>query len=365
MKRKIISILLIITLLIIFMPKKVSARTFENSFYSYYITNKYETNYDNIDNDSSFKSYIGYDGDYLTSIIFSAYKYYELKPYTQTDVNNAVKSLKDYYAEQTDSKLTSVTGELVELNGVKGYKIRYITKYDSLEFGNIVYELRSDNYGYTISINSSKSFIDSSEANKIINSFKIKDTVLKSKNIPFTDVSEKNWYYNSVKYAYENNLIAGYNDYTFAPNDKLTRGMLVTILWRMEGSPNNDGKSKFSDVGTSAWYAKAIKWAANNGVVNGYKNGNFGPKDNITRQDLAGILRNYAIYKKKNTNKTANLTKFKDYKTISNYATTSMNWAVGTGVISGNSDGTLAPKGNATRAEAAGMIYNYCINVGR
>ena len=183
--------------------------------------------------------------------------------------------------------------------------------------------------------------------------------------LSFKDVTVDNWYYNAVKYTYENEMISGYNTTTFAPNDKLTRGMLVTILWRMEGSPNNNGKSKFSDVETNSWYAKAIKWAADNGVVNGYKNGKFGPKDNITRQDLAGILRNYAIYKKKNVNKTADLTKYNDYKTISSYATTSMSWAVSTGVISGNKNGTLTPKGNATRAEAAGMIYNYCINIGK
>ena len=182
---------------------------------------------------------------------------------------------------------------------------------------------------------------------------------------PFIDVAKGKWYANAVKYTYENNIISGYNSYTFAPDDKLTRGMLVTILWRMEGSPSNNGKSRFPDVETNKYYSNAIKWASDNGVVNGYKNGNFGPKDNITRQDLAGILRNYAIYKKKNVNKAANLTKYSDYKTISNYATTSMSWAVATGVISGNKNGTLTPKGNATRAEAAGMIYNYCTNVGR
>ena len=141
---------------------------------------------------------------------------------------------------------------------------------------------------------------------------------------------------------------------------------MVTILYRMEGSPNNNGKSKFSDVPTNEWYSKAIKWASEKGIVNGYGGTNkFGPNDNIIRQDLAGILRNYAKYKKKNTNITVNLTKFKDYKKVDSYASSSMKWAVGTGVITGNSNGTLNPKGNATRAEAAAMIEKYCNKVGK
>ena len=185
-------------------------------------------------------------------------------------------------------------------------------------------------------------------------------------NLPFKDVKKSDWFYNAVEYTYKNNIISGYDKTTFAPNDKITRAMMVTILYRMEGSPNNNGKSKFSDVPTNEWYSKAIKWASEKGIVNGYGGtNNFGPNDNIIRQDLAGILRNYAKYKKKNINVLANLTNFKDYKKVENYAVTSMKWAVGNGVITGNSDGTLNPKGNATRAEAAAMIQKYCNNVGR
>ena len=174
------------------------------------------------------------------------------------------------------------------------------------------------------------------------------------------------WYYNAVQYVYSNKIVLGYDDGRFAPNDKITRAMFVTILYRMEGSPNNDGKSKFTDVNSKAWYAKAIKWAASNGIVHGYGGTNkFGPNDNIKRQDLAGILRNYANYKGKNVNVTSDLIKFKDYKNIDNYAKPSMEWAVGKGVITGNGDGTLNPKGNATRAEAASIIYKYCTRIGK
>ena len=184
----------------------------------------------------------------------------------------------------------------------------------------------------------------------------------------FTDLEPNSWYMSCVDFVYREGLIKGYSDPDhegmFGPNDKITRAQIVTILYRMEGSPNNDGKSKFTDVNSSEWYAKAIKWAVDCGVVHGYDGtSKFGPNDNIIRQDLAGILRNYAKYKGKNVNVTADLTKFKDYKKVDSYANTAVQWAVGKGVITGNDDGTLNPKGNATRAEAAAMIQKYCNKV--
>ena len=185
-------------------------------------------------------------------------------------------------------------------------------------------------------------------------------------DLPFTDVELEDWFYNAVEYTYKNKIISGYNETTFAPNDKLTRGMIVTMLYKMEGSPSNDGKSKFVDVKSDQYYAKAVKWAVEKDIVHGYNNSDkFGPNDYVLRQDLAGMLRNYARYKKKNTNVTTDLLKYSDYKNIDDYASKSMQWAVEKGVITGNANGTLAPKGNATRAEAAAMIQKYCQKVGR
>lgn len=184
--------------------------------------------------------------------------------------------------------------------------------------------------------------------------------------VPYQDVKSTDWYFNAVKYNVSNKIILGYNSTTFAPNAKLTRGMIVTILYRMEGAPSVSGNNKFADVNSNEWYSKAVKWATDNGIVHGYEGKNqFGPNDNIIRQDLAVILRNYANYKKKNTNVTASLTKFKDYENVNSYANAAMQWAVGSGVITGNDDGTLKPKGNASRAEAASMIQKYCYNVGK
>ncbi|MBO5397968.1 MAG: S-layer homology domain-containing protein [Clostridia bacterium] len=185
-------------------------------------------------------------------------------------------------------------------------------------------------------------------------------------NITFKDVKKTDWYYNAVEYVYKNNIIKGYNATTFAPNDKLSRGMLVTILYRMEGEPAVSGKPKFPDVQNSKdYYYKAVKWATDKKVVSGYTNGKFGPNDNITREDLAVILYRYAKYKGKNTSQTNDLTKFSDTKQISSYALPQIKWAVGAGVISGNANKTLNPKGTATRAEASAMLEKYCKKVGR
>jgi len=188
----------------------------------------------------------------------------------------------------------------------------------------------------------------------------------------YPDVENNKWYRSSVSYVSRLGLMNGYSSGTykgyFGVNDKLTRAHIVTILYRLSLSPNVQGKTNFPDVqDSSKYYYKAVVWANKNGIVNGYssgeKKGNFGPNDNITRQDLAGILRNYAKYRGKYINISNDLKGFKDSSKVSKYALSSMKWAVGTKVISGNGDGTLNPKGNATRAEASAMITNFCKNV--
>ncbi|MBP3597208.1 MAG: S-layer homology domain-containing protein [Clostridia bacterium] len=182
----------------------------------------------------------------------------------------------------------------------------------------------------------------------------------------FNDVDRDAWYYNAVEYVYKNNIITGYNKDIFAPEDKLTRGMLVTVLYRMEGSKSVSGMPKFPDVqDSSQYYFKAVKWATDNNIVSGYNTGYFGPNDNITREQLAVILNKYAKFKGKDVSAYNNLSSFKDRFSVSDYARTQMKWAVGAGVITGNSDGTLKPKGEATRAEAAAMLEKYCKKVGR
>ena len=182
--------------------------------------------------------------------------------------------------------------------------------------------------------------------------------------LPFIDVPKNIWYYNAVRYTYVQGMIKGMTESTFDPNGDLTRGMLVTILWRMEGSPKVE-KNHFTDVAENTWYSNAVNWAASNKIVNGYGNEKFGPNDKITREQLAIMLRNYAIYKKKDVSARVDLSNFVDSTKISEYAMDAVSWAVANKIISGKSEGTrVDPHGKATRAEVATMLYNYCLNIG-
>lgn len=184
--------------------------------------------------------------------------------------------------------------------------------------------------------------------------------------IPFKDVAKNAYYYSSVNFCYENKIISGTTQTTFSPSKQLTRGQLVTILWRMEGSKKINIQNKFPDVKEGEYYYDAVKWASSKGIVNGYSNGTFCPNANITREQLATILRNYANYCKKDISANVNLTNFKDYSGISDYARDGVSWAIAKKIISGKDNGTrVDPRGKASRAEAAVMITNYCNYIGR
>lgn len=183
--------------------------------------------------------------------------------------------------------------------------------------------------------------------------------------LPFEDVQKEKWYYSAVEFVYNNDIMNGLNQTTFGPGTRLTRGMLATIIHRMENNPNVTKGSPFSDVkDSSKYYYKAVVWAAENKIVSGYKNGKFGPSDYVTREQLAVILYNYAKFKNKDLSKTDDLNGFVDADRISNWALGQVKWAVATKVVTG-SNNILNPKGNASRAEVAAMIQKYCINVGR
>ena len=175
----------------------------------------------------------------------------------------------------------------------------------------------------------------------------------------FDDVSRSDWFYDDVRYVYENGIMDGTGAYRFAPNAQLTRAMIVTILYRMDGSPAMSGASDFKDVDSNKWFAKAVAWAAANGIVNGYGSGRFGPNDPVTREQLAAILYRYTAYRKASAASNGdNLASFSDLGTVSGYALESMNWAVGAGLLKG-ANGKLDPKANATRAQVAAIIHRY------
>ena len=176
---------------------------------------------------------------------------------------------------------------------------------------------------------------------------------------PFTDVSEKDWFYGDVMFVYENGLMLGTSKTLFSPHGTATRGMMATILWRMEGSPAPKGKNSFTDVEAGKWYADAITWTAENGIFAGYGKDKFGPDDPITREQLAAIFYRYADYKGYDLTVKGNLDKFKDADKITDYAKTAMQWAVGSGLVKGKSGNLLDPQGMATRAEIAAMLHRF------
>ncbi len=176
---------------------------------------------------------------------------------------------------------------------------------------------------------------------------------------PFTDVSEKDWFYGDVMFVYENGLMLGTSKTLFSPHGTATRGMMATILWRMEGSPASKGKNSFTDVEAGKWYADAITWTAENGIFAGYGKDKFGPDDPITREQLAAIFYRYADYKGYDLTVKGDLDKFKDADKITDYAKTAMQWAVGSGLMKGKSGNLLDPQGTATRAEIAAMLHRF------
>ena len=181
--------------------------------------------------------------------------------------------------------------------------------------------------------------------------------------LPFIDVHEGDWFYENVGYVYENGLMNGVSETLFEPNGTVTRGMIVTILHRLEGEPESDYDMPFTDVAEQQWYAGAVRWAAGEGIVTGVSATEFAPDDPITREQFAAILWRYAQSKGYDVSASADLTGFLDYGQISEYALPALRWAVGAGVMSGRGDGILAPQGTATRAEAAAMLMRFVENV--
>lgn len=179
---------------------------------------------------------------------------------------------------------------------------------------------------------------------------------------PFTDVKERDWFYENVRYVYENKLFAGVSDTEFAPNTEMTRAMLVTVLYRAEGEPAITRNIPFADIDMNEYYANAVIWAAANGIVNGYDENTFAPNDNITREQIAAIMERYADFKGADTTQTGDLSQFTDEADISDWARDNVSWAVGAGLISGKGDGILDPLGNATRAEVAAILQRFLEN---
>lgn len=175
----------------------------------------------------------------------------------------------------------------------------------------------------------------------------------------FSDVDDSDWYYDEVEYVYEAGLMQGISDETFNPEGNVSRGMIVTILWRLENEPSASDNS-FDDVALDQYFTQAISWANTNDIVNGYGDGRFGPNDYITREQLAVILYRYADYKGYEVSQQADISEYEDADGISSYATTAFSWAVSNGFISGMTSTTLNPTGYTNRAQAAVVLQRFC-----
>ena len=182
--------------------------------------------------------------------------------------------------------------------------------------------------------------------------------------LPFTDVNNGDWFLAAVQYVYENDRMAGTSSTTFQPEVHLTRAMAAQVLYNLEGQPAVTGDTTFTDAAAAGdWAVKAITWAEQTGVVAGIGDGLFAPTANVTREEFAQMMYNYASYKEYDLTLEGDLSQFEDASAISGWAETAMSWANGSGLINGHDDGTIDPQGTTTRAQAASILMNFDQNV--
>ena len=183
-------------------------------------------------------------------------------------------------------------------------------------------------------------------------------------SLPFTDVSVDDWFYDMVEYVYDNGIMTGTSGTTFEPNATLTRAMMATVLWAMEGGPVVNYAMAYTDVDSDDWFAEAVRWATSEGVVNGVGDNAYAPNDPLTREQMAVMLYAYAVYKGYDTTQGGMaIREFGDYEEVSDWAATAMDWAVNAGLLGGKPGNLLDPAGSATRAEIATILRNFCENI--
>ena len=240
----------------------------------------------------------------------------------------------------------------ITLSPDKGYKLDKLTVTDGS--GKTVSTVKKSDTVYTFTM-------PASAVNVGVSYVKATETPSETK---FNDVSANDWFASAVDYVTGKGMMNGTADNTFSPKANTTRGMVVTVLYRLENQPSTSAAS-FTDVASGAYYANAVAWANANGIVSGYGSGKFGPNDKVTREQLAAILYRYAQYKKYDVSvgEDTNILSYDDAQSISSYAIPAIQWACGAGVVTGKSGSKLDSKGNATRAEVAAMLMRFCENV--
>ena len=240
----------------------------------------------------------------------------------------------------------------ITLSPDKGYKLDKLTITDGS--GKTVSTVKKSDTVYTFTMPASAVKVG-------VSYVKATETPSETK---FNDVSANDWFASAVDYVTGKGMMNGTADNTFSPKANTTRGMVVTVLYRLENQPSTSAAA-FTDVASGAYYANAVAWANANGIISGYGSGKFGPNDKVTREQLAAILYRYAQYKKYDVSvgEDTNILSYNDAQSISSYAIPAIQWACGAGVVTGKSGSKLDPKGNATRAEVAAMLMRFCENV--
>ena len=185
---------------------------------------------------------------------------------------------------------------------------------------------------------------------------------LEAKELPYTDVKEGAWYYQAVQYAVNQGLFQGTTESTFSPNGTMSRAMAVTVLYRLAGSPEVEGTVDFTDVDAEAYYYRALVWAWEAGIVQGVDAERFAPQSMVTREQLVSLLYRYAQTQNMDVSEKADLGDYADAEQVSAYAREAMAWAIGNGIVEGVDAATLAPKGTATRAQAAAILMRFLEN---
>lgn len=261
-------------------------------------------------------------------------------------VENGSIKVSDSKAEKGDTVTITVTPD-------EGYELDKLAVYD--EDGDKIGLKDKGDGKFTFEMPKSDVEIEVSFA-------LIEDETVKAN---FADVAADAWYADAVQYVYENGMMSGTSETTFSPDLTTTRGMIVTILYRLENEPTVTGTTAFTDVAADQYYANAVAWAAQNGIVSGIDATTFAPNNAITREQMAAILYRYAQFKGYDVSAKADLSVYTDAAQVSTYATNAMAWANGAQLITGTSQTTLTPAGNATRAQVATILMRFCENIAK
>ncbi len=282
-------------------------------------------------------------------------------------INNPVVDDRDYSITLTSgiggevvcSRATAKAGDIVILTVVpsKGYALSELSVVDM--YGAALTVNMTGDGAYTFWMPASAVNVQAVFARTQDEAEEPEKPAEEKPGMSFADVAADAWYYDAVAYVYENGLMNGTSLTVFSPDVNITRGMVVTILYRMEGEPDA-GVPEFTDVSADAYYTDAVAWAAENDIVKGNDDGTFGPNDDITLEQFAAILYRYAAYKGYDVRDSASLEQYIDADEVSGYALEPMQWAVALGLVKGTSATTLAPASNASRAQIATVLMRFC-----